>query len=48
MSHQSEFSHVQTRLRRDHYAAYLAVKRVPAPLQEPLFWLEGFFKEVSE
>ncbi len=48
MSHQSEFSHVQTRLRRDHYAAYLAVKRVPAPLQEPLFWLEGFFKEVSD
>lgn len=48
MPHPSELSHIQTRLRRDDYAAYLAVKRVPVPLQEPLFWLEGFFKEVSD
>ena len=48
MSHLSELSHIQQRLRRDDYAAYLSVKRVPAALQEPLFWLEGFFKEVSD
>ena len=48
MSDLSELALLQNRLRRDDYAAFLAVKRAPARLRPPLFWLEGFYKEVSD